>query len=77
MNNNNEQDAEVQPKKCARQVADQTMPDSNVPGEAVQNLLNDPEQHFNDTTTNREQGREAYARIQQEGFDDCDSWQHQ
>ena len=64
-----DQDAEQQPRQRERQFAGQTMPNSNAPGEAVQALLNDPQQLYYTPTTNREQVNAAYNRIQAEGFD--------
>lgn len=46
-----QQDAEPQPRQRERQFAGQTMPNSNAPGEAVQALLNDPQQLYYDPTT--------------------------
>ena len=68
-NASEQQDAEPQPRQRERQFAGQTMPNSNAPGEAVQALLNDPQQLYYTPTTNREQVNAAYTRIQDEGFD--------
>lgn len=68
-NGSEQQDAEPQTRKRERQFAGQTMPNSNAPDEAVQALLNDPQQLYYDPTTNREQVNAAYTRIQDEGFD--------
>lgn len=50
-NASEQQDAEQQPRQRERQFAGQTMPNSNAPGEAVQALLNDPQQLYYDPTT--------------------------
>ena len=62
-------DAEPMPRQKERQFASKTLPESDAPGEAVQALLNDPEQLYYTPTTNREQVQKAYARIQEEGYE--------